>query len=153
MATLCLPDARSEGSVIVKQPELWYRLEDYEDTNVQGVLLSMNDSWLRGGPAIRLFFRTFGVVRHTPKGVWLNEYGVQRFVLKDARKRYAYPTKELALESYRKRRESYIKRLKNYLHRAEGGLAVANALTAAELEKLRQQDESPAWTWGSFDEA
>ena len=47
------------------------------------------------------------VIRETPKGVWLDDYGVERFVLKNARKRWAYPTIELARESFliRKRKQ------------------------------------------------
>lgn len=44
----------------------------------------------------------FKVVKHTPKGVWvtLADFGERRFVKHDARKKLAYPSIALALESF-----------------------------------------------------
>lgn len=66
---------------------------------------------------------TFDIIKHTPKGVWLQIgpafFNEKKFVLKDARKRYAYPTKELAWESFKLRREWRIIHLKNQLEYSE----------------------------------
>jgi hypothetical protein len=69
----------------------WYRYDD--------------SRWFDSRPSVHL--RVFRVARETPKGVWLAEYGFEKFVLNDARKRFAYPTIELARESFliRKRRQ------------------------------------------------
>lgn len=50
------------------------------------------------------------VVKITTKGVWVNNYGKRRFILTDAKKHYALPTKQLALESFiaRKKRQCTI---------------------------------------------
>lgn len=73
----------------VKEPVVWYRFVD---------------PWTTGDEP---YLCHIPVKRETPKYVVLDEYGLERFVLKDARKRYAYPTQELALDSYiiRKQRQ------------------------------------------------
>jgi deoxyribodipyrimidine photolyase-like uncharacterized protein len=68
------------------------------------------------------------VAKETPKGCWIDVYGKRKFILNDAVKRYACPTKELALQSFiaRKRRQCAI--LRAQLENAEGLLAYASAL-------------------------
>lgn len=73
--------------------DAWYRYEDHPGYD-----------W--ASPEIRM--RRLRVIRHTPKGVWLDDWSVPRFVLNDARKRYAYPTKELARESFLKRKRKQL---------------------------------------------
>lgn len=50
---------------------------------------------------------SFIVVKHTPKGVWIEEFGRKRFILSTANKRFALPNKEEAMISFlaRKRRQ------------------------------------------------
>lgn len=70
--------------------EIWYRYDD---------------PWTQGEAP---FCQEMTVARHTAKCVVFNDYGLDRFVLKDPNgRRYAYPTKELALKSYiiRKQRQ------------------------------------------------
>lgn len=55
----------------------------------------------------------YPVTKRTPCGVWVDVWSVPKFCLNDARKRFAYPTVELAFESYVIRREKqlwYLKR-------------------------------------------
>jgi hypothetical protein len=52
---------------------------------------------------------TFPVKRYTAKCVVLNWHGKDKFVLLDARKRFAYPTRELAMASYIARKEREIR--------------------------------------------
>lgn len=61
----------------------------------------------------------FRVLRRTPKGVWIDEYGVERFILNKARRRWAYPTIELAEDSYRQRKRWQIKHCKRTIAMAE----------------------------------
>ena len=61
--------------------------------------------------SLKLGLLCFRVQKTTPKGVWiLAEHGNNRFVLRDARKRFACPTKEEALASFiaRKERQQHI---------------------------------------------
>jgi hypothetical protein len=88
--------------------EVWYRYDD---------------PWTAGELP---YCREFSVVRHTPKCVILDEFGVERRVLKEARKRYAYPTKDLALGSY------IIRKKRQMQHAANTHDVAQNNLTAAE---------------------
>lgn len=73
---------------------------------------------------------TFYLVRETPCGWWIHHdkhydsYSFIRpvWVSKTARKRYAYPTREEALESFRRRKQRQIQILKFHLHKAESAL-------------------------------
>jgi len=74
----------------------------------------------------------FEVIKETECGVWIRAVlfsDVRRFVLDDARKRYAYPTKKLALESFVCRKKSQIKILKFQLSCSEQALFDARAMT------------------------
>ena len=85
----------------------WYRVVD-------GRYAAMLDEFERpiGGGGSYVSVRTYPVVRETPRGVWLEsagDYGQDRFVLRDARKRFACPTLNEALESFRARKERQLK--------------------------------------------
>ena len=75
------------------------------------------------------------VKRETPKCVVLDEYGIERFVLKDARKRYAYPTKELALESYIIRKQRQIQHAAATHDAAKENLETALAFQRGEKKQ------------------
>lgn len=51
-----------------------------------------------------LWMRDYLVSKRTPKGVWIEADGSRRFVLNNARKRWAHPTREEALKSFIRRR-------------------------------------------------
>ena len=64
---------------------------------------------------IRVHEREFELLKETPKGYWINLFPDQliptkKWVSKDAKKRYAYPTKKEALNSFiaRKKRQTEI---------------------------------------------
>lgn len=106
--------------------DIWYRLIDVH-------YAPPLDEWDRemGRGEIRVHLETYKVIKETPKGVWLcrNFLGCDlsgmRFVLRDSRKRFACPTKEEAIESFRARKKAQIKiytaRLES-AHRALGEL-------------------------------
>lgn len=72
----------------------------------------------------------FNVIKHTPKGVWIEEhFEKKRFVLKDAKKKFACETEEEALKSFRARKQRQIKILKNRLR-------IARAALIAEPDKF-----------------
>lgn len=66
----------------------------------------------------------YKVLRHTNKGVWLEMgYGIKpKFVLNNARKRFAYPTKKEALESFRMRKLRQIEYCQNMVTRCHKAL-------------------------------
>jgi hypothetical protein len=75
------------------------------------------------------FLCKFRVTRRTPRGVMINCWGTEKFILAGTDgKRYAYPTEEQALYSYKRRKQRAISILTNQLdkqmqmlHRANGG--------------------------------
>jgi hypothetical protein len=73
----------------------------------------------------------YRVVRRTPKGRWItptwnsDDTRFQKFVLDGLGKRYAYPTRELARESFTIRKEREIMRCKAQHDRAVRYLALA----------------------------
>lgn len=89
-----------------------------------------------GFVTVRLVLHTYNLHKETPKGYWIGHgyYTPQylrsssRWVSKDGRKRYAYPTKEEALTNYIKRSEKRVKILKGQLSRTEAGLEEAKKL-------------------------
>ena len=97
----------------MSDPEKWFR---FDDVRYAPPLDEWGDS---GGPGIlEVKLREFSVVRHTPKGVWIDRAWSRsktrtdglRFVLRDATKRFACPTVEEARESFiaRKKRQAGI---------------------------------------------
>jgi hypothetical protein len=99
-----------------------------------------NEYWFRyengsvdEGGKLCFYPMSFQVIRNTPKGVWLAmdknvweppQYREKRFVLLstnklNAGKRFAYPTDEQALFSYKRRNAIYIGILKTRLEKAE----------------------------------
>ena len=83
--------------------EHWYRFEDY-------MTVPTVDEFERsvGECEVIICLRRYKIMKQTPKGVWL-EYGYEKdkFVLRDARKRFACPTIEEAKISFiaRKKRQ------------------------------------------------
>lgn len=86
----------------------------------------------------------FRVLKHTPRGCWIRDpYDYKRrFILNDARKRFAYPTEELAKESFLARKECQLgileSQIKNIKHAVvalnEGRLNDHSTLCNGELE-------------------
>ena len=66
----------------------------------------------------------FVTKRETKKGYWISEIGsrLEKFVLKESRKRYAYKTKEEAFENFKKRTESCLEISNNNAKLAESFL-------------------------------
>lgn len=80
----------------------------------------MLDEWENsiGTSSAHIHCLSIPVLKETPKGVWIGyHWDDRRFVLRDARKRYACPTKLEALESFRQRKrrqyEIYRARIKH----------------------------------------
>lgn len=89
------------------------------------------------GNKLSLWLSTFKVIRETPQGWWISRDGYgwekDRWVAKGGVKRYAYPTKELALESFIKRKTKMIRKLKNNLTCTEIILGIAERITKGEV--------------------
>ncbi len=79
----------------------------------------------------------YEVFKRTAKGVWIRDKygcGYKKFVLNQARKRFAYPTKKQALESFIKRKKSQLKHLERGLRDTNYALQVALTMKIGEDE-------------------
>ena len=83
--------------------------------------------------AVKLRLERYKVIKATPCGHWINDYGRKRWVSATSRKRFAHPTVEEALAAYIKRKTSYVGHCKARLKTAEAQLAAADGITAEEL--------------------
>jgi hypothetical protein len=81
---------------------------------------------------IRLYLRHYEIKRKTPKGAWIDVWGQEKFVLDNARKRYAYTTEELARESFIARKEWQIHHLQRQLEHAQAALSHARTMTGEQ---------------------
>lgn len=106
--------------------ELWYRFDDPYH------------------PGDKPYFQEFRVLRHTPRCVVLDVYGIEKTVLKEARKCYAYPTKELALQSYLIRKAKQIGYAAAAHDRAKDNRAAALELAERWGLRLRGEHLVPA---------
>jgi hypothetical protein len=90
-------------STLIKDPEYYYRYE----TRLEGTGYIDESGDYRPGYGTNLFIelRKYVVVRETLKGVWIDKpFFGEKFILNSARKRFAYPTKEEAWESFKRRK-------------------------------------------------
>jgi hypothetical protein len=95
------------------QGELWYRFDSCDvcaGIDESGEVIHTDE------PIVDVYLKRYSVIKHTPKGVWLDN---GRFVLKDARKRYACPTVEEARDSFKARKTAQIRILRRRARSAE----------------------------------
>ena len=93
--------------------DTWYRYE------AKSYSVTVDPELERYATRRELECRTFTVIKVTPKGVRLND---DRVVLHHTIKRFAHPTKALALEAYVSRKEKQIDILKRQLRQAESDM-------------------------------
>ena len=56
------------------------------------------------GHRLEVTLEEYAITKRTEKGVWIDYWGKKRFILNDSRKRFACENKELAKESFRRRK-------------------------------------------------
>lgn len=95
--------------------EYWYR---YEEVHYAPPL----DEWESpcGWGHTEVYRRRYGVVKTTPKGVRLDN---GRFVLRDARKRWACPTDTAARESFLARKNAHKRILQSQINKVDRAIA------------------------------
>lgn len=91
-------------------PATWYRYEDRCFSRDPLTGFEISDEF--EGTPLR-----FPVVKETTAGVWLLVYGERKFVLSGDGKRFAYPSKTAALNSYIARKNRHI-RILEAMHKA-----------------------------------
>lgn len=113
------------ADAIFAAPEKYYRVDD--------ILLSAGvDEWGNSlGPGrVHLTLASFDVLSKTPKGVWLSVYGKKRFVLESARKRFACPSVELAVQSFKARKKRQAEILRGRLRNVERAIDLVDECVA-----------------------
>jgi hypothetical protein len=85
-------------------------------------------------PNPQLQVNEYDLLKETPKGYWIgygsmgvSRYNWKKWVSKTSRKRFAYPTKEEALENYIKRTEKRLKILEWQVEECKIGIMLAKA--------------------------
>ena len=75
----------------------------------------------------------YKVEKHTPSGVWVNQ-GIwgRHFILNKSRKKFAYPDKATALESFKIRKQRQIEILTGNLSDAKEALFLAEHMELTE---------------------
>jgi hypothetical protein len=81
-----------------------------------------------------IFVLAFRVDRKTKRGCWIEDYGRERFILNDSRKRLAYPTKEEAMDSFIHRKVKHIAILRSQIDRAVNHLETAKKLSGLKCD-------------------
>jgi len=123
--------------------DIWYR---YEDVLYAAPLDEFD--YPTGSPRLAVELRTFQVKKVTPKGVWVGRWSStipylfegekHRFVLFDARKQFACPSKLKALESFVARKERQSGILSSQLRRADQSVAIGKQMIDKESQSIQQ---------------
>jgi len=81
------------------------------------------------GYDLKVELHKYRITRRTPKGAWISLSGFpghEKFVLLDARKKFACETGEDAMESFRRRKQKQAKILEGQLKRVQWALKLAD---------------------------
>ena len=113
-----------------ENPELLYRVE--ERIHGRGYIDEFDNYHPTPGYDARTTVVTFEVLRRTKCGVWIDDYGIEKFVLLKARKQYASETVKEAVEQFYWRKRRQVKILRAQLERAEIALEMAIKLKGEE---------------------
>lgn len=83
-----------------------------------------DDVWLK--PVhVKIEAHEYQIIKQTPMGVWILANFRKKFVLNHAVKKFAYPTKKLALSSFKARKSRQIEILTRQLNRAQQAFKLA----------------------------
>jgi hypothetical protein len=81
-----------------------------------------------------VYYTEHEVLKRTPAGVWVEDIpGIKKFVLENAAKKFAHPTKEKALESFKRRKARQIRILTAQLENVRDALSCAEKSTPENL--------------------
>ena len=80
------------------------------------------------------WIRELESVRYTKHGMWVDDFGVERFILLGARKMFAHKTRIEAIKSFLSRRFSQRKILSHQIDRCETSIR-AGKLILAKMEE------------------
>ena len=95
------PNSTSSTSIDFINSLKFYRYEEW---------CYSSSAWDRD---VKILELSYNAIKKTPKGYWLDVDGDEKWVSDSARKRFAYPTKEEAFQSFIYRKKRQIKILEN----------------------------------------
>lgn len=131
----------------------------YEEVHYAPPWDGYNDCPGRGWGTTEVRLRTYPVIKHTDKGVWLSNgpfHSIyepdKRFVLKHSRKKFACSTKKGAMESFRARKRAQIRILKAQVARTERALLAADKVDIGPEDGYPVDHEQPV-DFGQADQA
>lgn len=94
---------------------------------------SADDSTFSFFPNVNIILQEYEIEKETEKGFWIDaRHGKNKWVSKKGKKRFAYPTKEQALENLKKRTERRIKLLQNEIDICESALGEIGKVDTSE---------------------
>lgn len=90
----------------------------------------LNGDYVSSGmTGIQINFDEYEITKETPKGYWIEDFIIgKKWVSKTARKRFAYPTKQEALEGFIKRSERYASILSDRLNSVQRSIEIAKEM-------------------------
>ena len=86
-----------------------------------------------------VFVNSFRVMRRTKKGVWIDVWGLEKFVLDGEGRRYAYPTEDAAWASFKVRKM----RQRQHLESAIDALSQTEPLTKLTWQEAVKKSADP----------
>lgn len=99
-----------------------------------------NDNGMSRKPAVRC--EDFEILRKTEKGCWIAiNMMEEKFVLDEARKKFAYHTKKAALTSFICRKNAQIRIVSDQLEKAQGASVIAQRMVNGGKEKSLYKGE------------
>lgn len=107
--------------------EHWFRVEELDKSG--GGFDVHGDYHHDRSFTLSLYVRSCRIIRHTPKGVWVEGNDGPRWINREARKRWACPTVEEAVVSFQARKRKQIRILGNQLQVAKMALSNAYRIT------------------------
>ncbi len=117
------------------KPEFRYRY--VEETRFRGD--ASTDMFTSADFEVYLDLLAYPVLRHTKKGAWIRCGLQEKFVLDTAKKKFAHPTCELALDSFIARKTRQLSLLESQMTKAR------HALRLAEDSKARSLKSAPSF--------
>jgi len=83
---------------------------------------------------VKVYLYEYPVIKETPKGIWIREWGRKRFVNLEARKKFACLSKEDALISFKARKTRQVKILEAQLKNTKEAL-----IEAEKIDTLKER--------------
>jgi hypothetical protein len=92
-----------------------------------------HSKWKNALPNVNIHLEEFDLIKFTPKGYWIGGNGFKKWVSATSLKKFAYPTLQEALTSFRLRKEQQVRILKAQLYVAEIAFELSKTDSVKEM--------------------